>query len=162
MFVNIKIRSFYVHRIIRKSANATFFNDGWDRLGVLFFLCARVLVRIFHLKLNADNDEKFKLTSITGKVWITSLNPHSTGLHFGTIFRGSKNENLARIFHELLSRDHETGNPLAGLGGAQRARIRWACHRATAGCWFPYLNGTSQGPTPEDARKDVHIRGRSK
>ncbi len=25
-----------------------------------------------------------------------------------------------------------------------------------------YLNGTSQGPTPEDARKDVHIRGRSK
>ncbi len=25
-----------------------------------------------------------------------------------------------------------------------------------------YLNGTSQGPTAEDARKDVHIRGRSK
>jgi hypothetical protein len=25
-----------------------------------------------------------------------------------------------------------------------------------------YLNGTSQGPAPEDARKDVHIRGRSK
>jgi hypothetical protein len=25
-----------------------------------------------------------------------------------------------------------------------------------------YLNGTSQGPTPEDARKDSHIRGRSK
>ncbi len=24
------------------------------------------------------------------------------------------------------------------------------------------LNGTSQGPTPEDARKDGHIRGRSK
>jgi hypothetical protein len=24
-----------------------------------------------------------------------------------------------------------------------------------------YLNGTSQGPTPEDARKDSHIRGRS-
>ena len=43
--------------------------------------------------------------------------------------------NLARIFHELLSRDHETGNPLvvdtacgAGLSGAQRSRIRWACH----------------------------------
>ena len=54
---------------------------------------------------------------------------------------------LARIFHELLSRDHEDG-------------------RAT---WKPqgvgsetYLNGTSQGPTPEDARKHVHIRGRSK
>ena len=25
-----------------------------------------------------------------------------------------------------------------------------------------YLNGTSQGATPEDARKDGHIRGRSK
>ncbi|MCG6981198.1 MAG: hypothetical protein LJE88_07290 [Deltaproteobacteria bacterium] len=25
-----------------------------------------------------------------------------------------------------------------------------------------YLNGTSQGSTPEDARKGVHIRGRSK
>ena len=54
---------------------------------------------------------------------------------------------LARIFHELLSRDHEDG-------------------RAT---WQPqgvgsevYLNGTSQEPTPEDARKDGHIRGRSK
>ena len=43
---------------------------------------------------------------------------------------------LARIFHELLSRDHEIGNPLAGLSGAQRARIRWECHRATAGGWF--------------------------
>ena len=77
---------------------------------------------------------------------------------------------LALIFHELLSRDHETGNPLAGLSGAQRARRGWASHLATAGCWFPYLNGTSQGPpvlsevegTPEDARKDGHIRGRSK
>ena len=25
-----------------------------------------------------------------------------------------------------------------------------------------YLNGTSQEPTPEDARKDAHIRGSSK
>ncbi|MDH3961828.1 MAG: hypothetical protein OEV25_00220 [Deltaproteobacteria bacterium] len=25
-----------------------------------------------------------------------------------------------------------------------------------------YLNSTSQGPTPEDARKDSHIRGRRK
>ena len=25
-----------------------------------------------------------------------------------------------------------------------------------------YLKGTSQGPTPEDARKDDHTRGRSK
>jgi hypothetical protein len=28
---------------------------------------------------------------------------------------------------------------------------------AVARDWFPYLNGTSQGPTPEDARKDDHI-----
>ena len=56
-------------------------------------------------------------------------------------------EHLARIFHELLSRDHEdgcaTGQP-QGFGSEA------------------YLNGTSQGPTPEDARKDDHIRGRSK
>jgi hypothetical protein len=54
---------------------------------------------------------------------------------------------LARIFHELLSRDHEdgcaTGQP-QGVGSEA------------------YLNGTSQGQTPEDARKDGHIRGRSK
>ena len=53
----------------------------------------------------------------------------------------------ARIFHELQSRDREDG-------------------RAT---WQPqmvgpeaYLNGTSQGPTTEDARKDGQIRGRSR
>jgi hypothetical protein len=54
---------------------------------------------------------------------------------------------LARIFHELLSRDHEdgraTGQP-QGVGSEA------------------YLDGTSQGPTPEDARKDGHIRSRSK
>ena len=54
---------------------------------------------------------------------------------------------LAWIFHELLSRDREdgraTGQP-QGVGSEA------------------YLNGTSQGPTPEDARKDGHIRGRSK
>ncbi len=54
---------------------------------------------------------------------------------------------LARIFYELLSRDREdgraTGKP-QGVGSEA------------------YLNGTSQEPTPEDARKDGHIRGRSK
>jgi hypothetical protein len=54
---------------------------------------------------------------------------------------------LARIFHELLSRDHAdgraTGQP-QGVGSEA------------------YLNSTSQGPTPEDARKDGNIRGRSK
>ncbi|MEE9531838.1 MAG: hypothetical protein V3W52_12640 [Syntrophobacteria bacterium] len=47
----------------------------------------------------------------------------------------------------MLSRDHEdgraTGQP-QGVGSEA------------------YLNGTSQGTTPEDARKDGHIRGRSK
>jgi hypothetical protein len=56
-------------------------------------------------------------------------------------------EPLTLIFHELLSRDHEdvraTGQP-QGVGSEA------------------YLNGTAQGPTPEDARKDGHIRGRSK
>jgi hypothetical protein len=50
------------------------------------------------------------------------------------------------MFHELLSRDledgHATGQP-QGVG------------------FEAYLNGTSQGPTPEDARKDGHIRDRS-
>jgi hypothetical protein len=51
------------------------------------------------------------------------------------------------MFHELMSRDREdgcaTGQP-QGVGSEA------------------YLNGTSQGPTPEDARKDGRIRGRSK
>ena len=55
-------------------------------------------------------------------------------------------DHLARIFHELASRDCEDG-------------------RAT---WQPqglgpeaYLNSTLQGARPEDARKDGHIRCRS-
>jgi hypothetical protein len=54
---------------------------------------------------------------------------------------------LARIFHELLSRDHEEG------------LATWQPQGVVSEA---YLNGTSQGPTPEDARKDGHIRGRSK
>ncbi len=53
----------------------------------------------------------------------------------------------ARLFHELLSGDREDGRATwqpPGVGSE-------AC-----------LNGTSQGPTAEDARKDGHIRGRSK
>ena len=56
---------------------------------------------------------------------------------------------LARIFHELLWRDHEDG------------RATWQPSRVPRD-WFPYLNGTSQEPTPEDAREDGQIRGRSK
>jgi hypothetical protein len=51
------------------------------------------------------------------------------------------------MFHELLSRDHEDGRATGEPQGAGPEA---------------YLDGTSQGPIPEDARKDVHIRGRSK
>jgi hypothetical protein len=51
------------------------------------------------------------------------------------------------MFHELVSRDRDdgraTGQPQGAISEA-------------------YQNGTSQGSTPEDARKDGHIRGRSK
>ncbi|MEE9529874.1 MAG: hypothetical protein V3W52_02690 [Syntrophobacteria bacterium] len=60
----------------------------------------------------------------------------------GEIERG-----LARLFHELLSRDREDGS---ATGQPQDVGSE------------TYLNGTSQGPTPEDARKNGHIRGRSK
>ncbi len=53
----------------------------------------------------------------------------------------------ARVFHELPSRDREdgcaTGQP-QGVGSEA------------------YLNSTSQGPTPEDARQDGHFLGRSR
>jgi very-short-patch-repair endonuclease len=56
-------------------------------------------------------------------------------------------DSLARMFHELLSRDREDG------------RDTWQ----PQGVGFEaYLSGTLQGPTLEDARKDGHIRGRSK
>ena len=62
---------------------------------------------------------------------------------------------LARMFDELLSRDHEDG------------RATWQPQGVGSEA---YLNGTSQGElvlsvvegTPEDARKDTHIRGRSR
>ena len=51
------------------------------------------------------------------------------------------------MFHELLSREREDGR---ATGQPQSVGPE------------AYLNGTSQGATPEDARKDGHIRGRSK
>jgi hypothetical protein len=51
------------------------------------------------------------------------------------------------MFHELLSRDHEDGRATGQPQGVGTEA---------------YLSGTSQGPTFEDARKDGHIRGRSK
>jgi glycosyltransferase involved in cell wall biosynthesis len=54
---------------------------------------------------------------------------------------------LARIFHESASRDREDGRSTRQPQGVGSEA---------------YLNGTSQEPTPEDAREDVHIRGRSR
>jgi hypothetical protein len=51
------------------------------------------------------------------------------------------------MLHELLSRDREDG------------RATWQPQGVGS---EPYLNGTSQGATPEDARKDGYILGRSK
>ncbi|MEE9531786.1 MAG: hypothetical protein V3W52_12375 [Syntrophobacteria bacterium] len=51
----------------------------------------------------------------------------------------------------MLSRDHKDGCATWQLV----PRYRGIGSEA-------YLSGTSQGPTPEDARKDDHIRGRSK
>jgi hypothetical protein len=56
-------------------------------------------------------------------------------------------ENLALLFHQLLSRDREDGRATGQPQGVGPEA---------------YLNGTLQGPTPEDARKDGHIRGRSR
>jgi hypothetical protein len=64
------------------------------------------------------------------------------------LFRHKK---LARVFHELLSRDHEDGWATWQLV----PRYRGVDSEA-------YLNGTSQESTPEDAGKDIYIRGRSK
>jgi len=54
---------------------------------------------------------------------------------------------LARMFHELLTRDREDG-----LATGQPQSVGPEA----------YLNGTSQGTTLEDARKDGHICGRSR
>jgi len=51
------------------------------------------------------------------------------------------------MFHELLLRDHEDGRATGQPQGVGPEA---------------YLNGTLQGATPEDARKDGHICGRSK
>jgi hypothetical protein len=65
----------------------------------------------------------------------------------GQLLQAGAETSLTRMFHELMSRDREderaTGQP-QGVGSEA------------------YLNGTSQGPTPEDTRKDGQIRGRSK
>ena len=51
------------------------------------------------------------------------------------------------MFHESMSRDCEDGRATGQSQGVGPEA---------------YLNRTSQGPTPKDARKDGQIRGRSK
>jgi hypothetical protein len=51
------------------------------------------------------------------------------------------------MFHELLLRDHKD------------VRAPWQPQGVGTEA---YLNGTSQEPAPEDARKDGHILGRSR
>ena len=51
------------------------------------------------------------------------------------------------MYHELSSRDREDGRAIGQPQGVGSEA---------------YLNGTSQGPTTEDARKDGQIRGRSR
>ena len=53
---------------------------------------------------------------------------------------------LARMFHELVWRDCADGR---STGIPQWLELE------------AYLNSTSQGSSPEDAREDAHIRGRS-
>jgi hypothetical protein len=62
-------------------------------------------------------------------------------------WQAATNHRLARLFHELLSRDREYGRATGQSQGVGSEA---------------YLNGTLQGSTPEDARKDGHIRGRSR
>ena len=52
------------------------------------------------------------------------------------------------------------GVPRAAQALAPRAGQLVPRHRGIGS--EAYLNGTSQGPTPEEARKDGHIRGCSK
>jgi hypothetical protein len=54
---------------------------------------------------------------------------------------------LARMFHELLSRDRGEGSATGQPQGVGPEA---------------FLNSTSQGPTPEDVQKDGHIRARSR
>ena len=66
------------------------------------------------------------------------------------------------MFHELLSRDREDGRACPP-SRANSLRRGGRATRQPQGVGFEaYLNGTSLGPTLEDARKGGHIRGRSR
>jgi len=61
------------------------------------------------------------------------------------------------VFHELPSRDREDGRaspPSRACSLRRGGRATWQPQGVGSEA---YLNGTSQGPTPEDARKEGHI-----
>ena len=64
------------------------------------------------------------------------------------------------MFRELLSRDREDGRATRSAGACAACRATVPRYRGIGP--EAYLNGTSQGATAEDARKDGHIHGRSK
>jgi hypothetical protein len=66
------------------------------------------------------------------------------------------------MFHELLSRDREDGRACPPSQAHSLRRGGRATGQPQGVGPEAYLNGTSQGAAPEDARKDGYIHGRSK
>ncbi|MCG6980605.1 MAG: hypothetical protein LJE88_04285 [Deltaproteobacteria bacterium] len=66
------------------------------------------------------------------------------------------------MFHELLSRDREDGSACPPSRAYSLRRGGRATGRPQGVGPEAYLDGTSQGTSPEDVRKDVHIRDRSR
>ncbi len=68
----------------------------------------------------------------------------------------------ARMFHEVVSRDRGEGFACPPSRACSLRRGGRATGQPQGVGSEAYLNGTSQGPIPENARKDGHIRGRSR
>ncbi|MBW2720995.1 MAG: hypothetical protein JRC67_02030 [Deltaproteobacteria bacterium] len=66
------------------------------------------------------------------------------------------------MFYELPSRDRGEGCACPPSRACSLRRGGRATGQSQGVGSEAYLNSTSQGPTPEDARKDAVIRGRSK
>jgi len=64
------------------------------------------------------------------------------------------------MFYELQSRDREDGCATRSAGACAACRETIPRYRGIGP--EAYQNGTSQGSTPEDAREDGQIRGRSR
>jgi hypothetical protein len=58
---------------------------------------------------------------VNGEVGVEDVS--STPQPTGSVEQNKERLKVAQMFQELMSRDRETGNPLAGLSGAERARI---------------------------------------